>query len=258
MPPVWLMSALPIQALVSELTTATLMPPDTPTKPAPAATDSVSKLSDELACTTRPWRLAALKPLAASPPLSVPLKVPPRPDAPPPLASTEALLATKACVSLSMVSTPTEAPMPTTPAPSAPVSRKTLVSSSAITEVSPPDVTWPEIEASVWVLNTSTVTPPPTPTTPPPTPMPTSRMSSLAKALTDTSSSALTVEPAPMAAPVLPFITVTSTPGATPTTPTPKPAASAMWWKSLAAATLTVCAASAPAWLVLTSALLPM
>ena len=263
LPPVWLIAALPIQALVLELTTATLIAPETPTKPAPAATVTVSSFSDESACTTSPCGLAGecsrspSKPLAASPPAIAPVKVPVTPEPPPPLASTVAPLATKAWVSLSIVSTPTDAPTPTKPAPSAPLRLKTLVSSLAITAVSPPEATWPRIEACVEVLNTSTVTPPPTPTTPPPTPMPTSRMSSAAKALTETSSRALTSDPVPSVALVVAFITVTSMPGATPTMPTPRPAASAMWWKSLAAATLTVCAALLPAALPLTCALLP-
>ena len=120
----------------------------------------------------------------------------------------------------------------------------TLVSSEDVIETSPPAETVPLIDARVWSLRLSTLTPPPTPTVPAAMPRPTISRSSLECASTRTSPFAFTT-PA-MVAFVLLFSTVTSTPGATPTAPKPAPAASATWWKSLADETTTDWPLAAP------------
>ena len=208
--------------------TLTSMAPETPTKPPPAATENCLMVSADLACTTTPCRVATLKPVGLLPPMSVPSRT--SVAEPPELAaraSTVAPSAMKACVSLPITITPTDAPTPTKPAPSPPAMINTLVSSDAETMASPPADTVPRIDAVVLLLMASTLTPPPTPTTPAPMPRPTIRMSSVACASTRTSALALTTAPVPMVEAVVLLSTVTSTPGATPTTPKPAPAASA-------------------------------
>ena len=232
------MSASPTQASVSLPTTLTSMAPETPTKPPPAATAKCVIFSPDSACTTTPLRVAKPKSVGVTGlsvlPSSTLTVLPAWPS-----ASTTAPSAMKACVSLLMTSTPTEAPTPTTPAPSPPLMMSTLLSSDAVTLTSPCAYTVPSIDACVVLLRLSTLTPPPTPTAPAPMPRPTMRMSSLACASTRTALMALTWALAPMLDSVVLDTTVTSTPGATPTVPKPAPAASATWWKSLAADTST-------------------
>ena len=139
------------------------------------------------------------------------------------LASTVAPSAMNACVSLVIVTTPTDMPMPAPamPMPSEPATMTVFVWSLAATRTLLPACTVASpIDAQVWRSSTITDTAPPTPTDAPPAmPAATEMTLSVAVAATSTSRLASICTELAIDASVLIVTTRMSAPGATDTPP---------------------------------------